>query len=122
MAKTSNSNQDRVELFLRAFAKEHPDIRAQLAAELPTYNELLDLHALSFEEFALLSVAKEQGCNIAEPFFSCEGIVPPCPKCKNKSSAKRVADNAYVCASCGNRFAANWKSLSSALNVLPLLG
>lgn len=113
MAKTSNSNQDRVELFLRAFAKEHPDIRAQLAAELPTYNELLDLHALSFEEFALLSVAKAQGCNIAEPFFSCEGIVPPCPKCKNKSSAKRVADNAYVCASCGNRFAANWKSLSS---------
>lgn len=72
MSKTkfSKKDQQKIEGFLKNFSGEYPDIRSEIASVLPAYNQLLDMHALSFEEFALQIEAKKQGFDYTDPLFS----------------------------------------------------
>ena len=115
MGKTNFSKKDksRVEHFLDLFSKERPDIRKEIASILPPYNELLEMHALSFEEFALQIEAEERGIDFTDPLFSYDSIMPTCPVCKSYKNTRRKQDNILFCNTCKTNFTANNNSISS---------
>lgn len=112
-AKLSPRDQARVDTFLTLFSKERTDIRAELASILPAYNELLEMHALSFEEFALQIEAEKQGLDYTDPLFSYASVRPTCPTCRTHETTKRVGPNMFVCNRCKTKFAANHNSISA---------
>lgn len=115
--KLSKRSLERVEALLQAFSQESKEIRDELVSRLPSYNELLGMHALSFEEFALLPIAKKKGLAVDDLLFSYRTVQPPCPKCGCDQGVRRVDENTYVCPKCKFKFAANWQSISSGTKV-----
>ncbi len=111
--KLSSVDAARVDEYLKVFAKENSAIRQELSSILPAYNELLEMHALSFKEFALLPIAEERGLDVSDPLFSYDNIKPACIKCGNTETIRQVEDNNYVCSVCKNKYAANHDSISS---------
>ena len=61
------SFESQVNWFLDNFKQQRPDIRDELAKIIPSYNKLLKMHARTFEELALLPLAKEKGMNYEYP-------------------------------------------------------
>lgn len=110
------SLQQEVLNILELFSKESPEIRDEVASLLPSYNELLNMHALSFSEFALVPIAEEQGLDPADPLFDYNAVVPPCPKCKS-SHVNRKSKFFYYCTACSLYFTPNWNSISSGCKV-----
>lgn len=115
MANSNFSKKDkaRVEYFLDLFAKERKDIRKEIASVLPSYNELLEMHALTFEQFALQIEAEERGIDFTDPLFSYESIMPTCPTCKKHENTRRKQGNLFFCNACKSKFAANHDSIST---------
>ena len=105
--------QSQVDLFLDYFKKQRPEVREELANILPSYNKLLNMHARTFEELALLPLARENGLDCENPLFSFDVVKPPCPFCKEKHRIYKVKTNSYMCRNCGKKFAANYNSISS---------
>lgn len=101
---------------LEQISKESPEIRNEVASLFPSYNELLNMHARSFAEFALVPFAEEQNLNVADPLFDYGPVVPPCPKCKS-SRVIRKAKFSYHCRSCSLYFSPNWESICSGCKV-----
>lgn len=110
------SLQQEVLNILELFPKESPEIRDEVASLLPSYNELLNMHALSFSEFALVPIAEGQGLDPADPLFDYNAVVPPCPKCKS-SHVNRKSKFFYYCTACSLYFTPNWNSISSGCKV-----
>lgn len=110
------SLQQEVLNILELFSKESPEIRDEVASLLPSYNELLNMHALSFSEFALVPIAEGQGLDPADPLFDYNAVVPPCPKCKS-SHVNRKSKFFYYCTVCSLYFTPNWNSISSGCKV-----
>lgn len=98
------------------FARESPEVRAEIVRVLPAYNALINMHAQTFEQFALQSVARERGINYEDPLFDYSTLRPPCPKCGEADNIHRTEENVYLCNSCRNRYAANHGSISSGTN------
>lgn len=112
--KTKN-NSARMEELLHLFSKENPEIRKALAWALPSYNLLLEVHAKSFEEFALLPIARQQGLDYTDPLFSFRTVMPPCPRCSG-TKVNRVKENTYRCRDCNIKFTATHNSIISGSN------
>lgn len=110
------SLQQEVLDILKQISKESPEIRNEVASLLPSYNELLNMHARSFAEFALVPFAEEQNLNVADPLFDYGSVVPPCPKCKSFRVIHK-AKFSYHCRSCSLYFSPNWESISSGCKV-----
>ncbi len=104
--------QKRVWEFFDLFADEGQEIRKEISAMLPAYNDLLNMHAKSFEEFALQLSAEEQGIDYTLPLFDFHTVIPPCPKCGSHSVIHKGKDR-YFCKDCELKFSANWRSISS---------
>ncbi len=115
-----NALQRNTLTFFRNFAKEEKTIRDEIAQLLPAYNDLLNMHAKSFSEFALQATAEKQGLNYEDPLFDYRTVRPSCPKC-NSDTVIRKSDTRYQCKQCGLSFAANWNSISSGANVSSLI-
>lgn len=113
---SSQADSARIDALLELFSMESEAVRNELSSILPAYNDLMRLHAKSFEEFALLAVAKKEGLNTDDPIFSFESVSPPCPSCREKNNIRRIKQNKYICRACNFRYAANWKSISSDTN------
>lgn len=115
MANTifSKKEKARVDYFLELFSKERTDIRKEIASVLPAYNELLEMHALTFEQFALQIAAEERGIDYTDPLFSYDSIMPSCPVCNKHTNTRRKQDNLFYCNTCKVKFAANHDSISS---------
>lgn len=109
----SQKDQARVDSFLSLFAKERTDIRAELSDIIPFFSELLDMHALTFEEFALQLEAEKQGIDYTDPLFSYDCVKPTCPSCQSHVNTRKVANNLYVCNVCKTKFAANHHSITA---------
>ena len=110
------SDEQRVSEFLELFKSEGKPIRDTVASILPAFNDMLNMCALSFEEFALQSVAIERGIDFRLPGFDYKQVIPPCPKCRNDISIRRMSDGMYFCNTCRTKFSANYKSISSNSN------
>ena len=111
--RRKNPNQKaldvRIQDFLQDFAREAPYVREHLAKDIPAYNRLLSMEALSFKEFALQQVAAERG----ETYEMDNPPLPNCPFCNQCSSVGRKGPELYRCHTCGQSFSANFKSISS---------
>ncbi len=101
--------EERKLAYLRDFAKEAPQIREDLAKDIPAYNELLSLQAQSFEEFAFQQRADELGM----PYDANNPPKPTCPHCKTEEKVGTKSKGLYRCNHCGRTFSANHKSISS---------
>ncbi len=97
--------------FFERFAKEDAATRREIASMLPTYNELLNMRARSFSEFALQIAVEQQGLNYCDPLFDYATVRPPCPKCHSTKTIRKSTER-YQCPSCGT-FTAHWNSISS---------
>jgi len=115
--KLSKQSQERVDYFLKLFSKESKEIRSEISSLLPSQNELIDMNARSFREFALMPIAEKQGLSVSDPLFSYDNVMPPCPKCGEEVKIRRVEENSYVCSKCKFKFSANWNSLSSGTKI-----
>ena len=118
--KISQVDNERIEQYLQLFAKESSQIREEIASSLPSYNMLLSLHAESFEEFALLPIARENSLPYDTPLFDYKGVKPMCPQCGEKKSIRKSGTNAYICNRCNKKFAANHDSISTGTNCTSL--
>ena len=107
------SFEAQVDLFLDYFKKQRPDVRDELANLIPSYHKLLKMHARTFEELALLPLAKGKGLDYETPLFSFDAFKPPCPFCKEEKRIYKVKPNSYMCRNCGKKYAANYNSISS---------
>ncbi len=106
----------RINDYLDLFSRESPQIREKLACDLPAYNTLLSLHAKTFEEFALILRARQQGIDYTDPLFSFKSIKLECPKCGETKKIFRAKENSYLCKSCNSKFSLNPNSISSGTN------
>ena len=111
--RLSLSNKERAEEWMQLLSRESPEIRNEIANDFPSYNSLLCLHAKSFEEFALLPIARAQGLPYADPLFDYRCIKPPCPHCSSCSHVQRKGKGTYLCRACNKKFTANANSISS---------
>lgn len=112
----TTAQEHRINNYLDLFSRESPQIREELACTLPAYNTLLSLHAKTFEEFALILCARQQGIDYTDPLFSFKTIKPECQKCGEQKKIVRVKDNTYLCKSCNSKFSTNQNSISSGTN------
>jgi len=113
-------DSSRVEQFLRLFSKESPEIRQEIASTLPAYNIQLNLHASSFEEFALLPLAREKGMNVEDILFNFSDVKPVCPFCGETERIRKPPSSIYICSACKKKFTANHNSISSGTNCTSL--
>ena len=109
--------EERKQIFLDAFAKEAPEIRASIADDLPSYNALLSLKALTFEEFALQGIALERKI----PYDKDNPPTPACPTCGTEKRVGRKGTGQYQCRSCGQKFTAHHKSIAHGSKEEPLV-
>lgn len=91
------------------FSKEAKEIRDSIVRDLPAYNDVLSIHAESFEEVALRMLAEDRGI----PFNPMEPPVPPCPFCGEEKRVHKKEKSTYICRSCGKTYSANHNSISS---------
>lgn len=117
MKKFTDKNKKQIEKFLKAFSTLSDDLREEIVDILPAYNKLTELKAYTFEEFALLSVAKGKGIDYKEYGFDFKDIKPICPSCREKKRIRKVKQNKYICNKCKKTFSANHESISSKSNV-----
>lgn len=115
--KAKMTTAQRAEAIMTELAKEMPEVRLEIAKSFPAYNSLLNLHAKSFKEFALLPIAREQGVNVSDPLFDYRSVVPYCPQCNNQKCVIRKGKSGYLCNNCGIKFQANYNSLSSGFKL-----
>ncbi len=115
--KTIMSSVQRAEAIMLQLANESPEVRLEIAKSFPAYNSLLNLHARSFKEFALLPIAREQGLNVSDPLFDYRSVLPHCPECANQKGIIRKGSNGYFCNHCGIKFQANHDSISSGFKL-----
>lgn len=115
MKKSKNelSIANRTNYILELLSKEHPNVRKEIANTFPSYNSLLNLHAISFEEFALLPLARQKGVNYKDVLFDFHSIIPLCPICHKDTDVKRRGENVYWCKVCNTKFKPNHDSMSS---------
>lgn len=110
--KFTSDISERIDQFLSAFSKEDRDIRNTISKNLPAFNMLLNCNAKTFEEFALLPIAKMQGININDPLLDLSKVRPICPKCGNSDNVIKKTTNKYECKR-HDIFSANLNSISS---------
>lgn len=120
MSGKHTNNSKRIEELLQLFSEENAEVRNTVARILPSYNTLLSLHAITFEEFSLLPLARKQGLNYKDPLFSFRTVMPPCPKCGEEKRVYRLGENSYRCRNCNGKYAANQNSISSGAKVSSL--
>ena len=94
---------------MHLFSREAREIRDSIVRDLPAYNDILSIHAESFEEAALRMLAEERGI----PFNPTDPPVPPCPFCKETDRVHKKERSTYICRSCGKTYSANHNSISS---------
>lgn len=111
------SISQRAEAIMMQLADESPEVRLEIAKSFPAYNSLLNLHAKSFKEFALLPIAREQGLNICDPLFDYRSVMPYCPQCSQQEGVIRKGADGYLCNHCGIKFQANHDSISSGFKL-----
>ena len=107
----------RAEEWMKLLSEETPEVRDEIAKTFPAYNSLLGLHAKTFEEFALLPIARHKDLNYKDILFSYRSILPICPRCRNKENVKRRGQENYWCVDCNFKFKANHNSLSSGFKL-----
>ena len=115
MSRNSKKTKERCDRFLEAFAKENEEVRREIAAAIPTYNELLNMRARSFSEFALRDAAVKLGVGQHKGIIDYKNIIPPCPNCGEVEQIKKKVRSEreyYCCESCGLSYVANWNSIS----------
>ncbi len=100
---------ERKRAFLQDFAKEAPQIRDDIVKDLPAYNKLLSLNAMSFEDFALQQHAIERKTSYDED----NPPTPTCPYCNQYKTVGPKGEGFYRCYSCNKSFTANYESISS---------
>ena len=110
-AKANDPNR-RIEEFLQYFEQEIPAVREELANTIPAYNALLSLHAKSFEELALMAIAKQRGINCISR-YSYKDVKPACVSCGSDERVRRVEENLYRCRACNKKFTLNPNSICS---------
>lgn len=113
--KFSTETLARIDQFYDAFSKEDPDIRNAISKNLEAFNMLLNCKAKTFEDFALLPIAREQGLNTSDPLLDLTKVRPICPKCGNSENVIRKTKNKYECKR-HDTFTANHNSISSDTN------
>ena len=113
------NNSLRTEKFLELFSRERQDVREAIAHVIPEYCELLGMHAVSFEEFALQEAAIQQGLPYTDPLFDYTTVKMPCPQCGDIEKVKRWKDGSFQCPSCKKRYKANAGSISANSNCPP---
>lgn len=113
----SLSISQRADELMRLLGSELPEVRLELANSFPSYNSLLNLHAKTFEEFALLPIAREQDLHVDDALFSYRDVRPFCPKCHMQEKVILKGKEGYFCNSCNIKFQANHNSLSSGFKV-----
>lgn len=111
------STAQRVEAIMMELANELPEVRLEIAKSFPAYNSLLNLHAKSFKEFALLPIAREQGINVSDPLFDYKTVLPYCPQCSSQEYVIHKGKSGYLCNNCGIKFQANSNSISSGFKL-----
>lgn len=86
--------------FMSSFANEAPAVRDSIVQDLPAYNALLSLRAVSFEEITLRQLAKQQNIpyNLEHP------PIPTCPWCKSAEHVGRKEAFTFRCRSCDKNF------------------
>lgn len=120
--KLSHSTITRVNELLSIFSKESKDIRELLVSYLPAQNLLQSCHAKSFEEFALLPLAREQGEGYKKDvLYDYKKLRPPCVKCGEKERIQRRGENNYFCRACGKVYTANHDSIVSGMKYSSLV-
>ena len=122
MMKTINekSIQKRAEKLMEALSGELNAVRNEIAKSFPAYNSLLNLHAMSFEEFALLPLAREKNLNYCDVLFNYRQVVPSCPICTRDEGIVRKGIGMYYCNHCNKKFKANHDSISSGFKLSSL--
>jgi len=116
---TSPLQSDRLERYLKLLSQETPELRETLAKALPAHNKLLNAHAKTFDELALLPIAREQGLDYTDPLFDYCCIKPSCPTCGEKCRI-RSGSKSYSCNVCKKKFTANHNSISSGSHLSSL--
>lgn len=120
--KLSAETISRVNEILELFAKETKEVRELLASYMPAVNQLQSCHAKTFEEFALLPLAREQGDNYKKDvLYDYKKLKPACVKCGEKEKVRRRTDNKYLCSVCGKIYTANHNSIVSGSKVSSLV-
>lgn len=119
-AEKQTINSKRIVKLLQLFSEENAEVRDSIARILPSYNTLLSLHAITFEEFSLLPLARKRGLNYKDPLFSFRAVMPPCPKCGEEKKVYKLGENSYRCRNCNAKYAANQNSISSGAKVSSL--
>lgn len=115
--ETPLSVSQRAEAIMLALGKELPEVRDEIAKTFPSFNSLLNLHAKTFEEFALLPKARENGLPYEDLLFDYRQVLPPCPKCKEEWPVKKKGQGYYYCNNCKMKFTANYNSISSGFRL-----
>lgn len=96
--------------FLEMFSRESLSIREAIVKDLPSYNTLLKLEAISFDEFALQLLADKK--NI--PRMHASSLIPVCPFCGKDAHVGRKEEGIFRCKACsGQTFSPNYNSISS---------
>lgn len=111
----------RAEELMMFLGAESPEVRNEIANSFPAYNSLLNLYAKSFEEFALLPIARERKLAFKDPLFNYKDVLPPCPKCQKNSKIIHKGKDGYQCGNCNTKFQANHNSLSSGFRCSSLV-
>lgn len=115
--KAKMSTAQRAEAIMMQLADELPEVRLEIAKSFPAYNSLLNLHAKSFIEFALLPIAREQGFNVSDPLFDYKTVLPYCPQCNKQDGVIHKGAKSYCCNHCNIKFRPNYNSISSGFKL-----
>lgn len=115
--KDTLSISQRAEEIMRALGEELPEVREEIAKSFPSFNSLLDLHARTFDEFALLPRAREKGLLYEDILFDYRKVLPACPKCNEEWPVKKKGQGFYFCDNCKMKFTANYNSISSGFRL-----
>ena len=104
-----NALDARIQDCLYDFSREAEYVRDRLAKDIPAYNKLLSMKAVSFEEFALQQIAVERG----EAYDMDHPPLPDCPVCHQRETVGTRGASRYHCRVCDCNFTANHNSISS---------
>ena len=102
---------ERARAFLETFSREASDVRKSIVNDLPAYNALISLNALTFEDFALQWWAEKQAAEQTPE----KEILPECPYCNSVEHVGTKGKKRYRCNSCNRSFVANYNSIASGM-------
>lgn len=117
MEKYSKKTKQNGDDVLKLFSKQSKVVREYVRNIIDAHDTLLDLNAFTFEDIALIPFAVKAGYNAKDPLLDFRKIIRPCVHCGEKEHVKRIGNNLYKCLKCGEKYSANYKSISSGSKV-----